>query len=337
MAVVYPLYFSSGNLRKVSTSQLSDQQDYGTTLWGKAAYRSVNLSRVASGGALRRMLDTRDTAGDRGIADETNAVNTTSFSNNTPDDVTQAGASFSYDMIDRTLDSSFSLSGLNYPVYRRSDGNLQIMTTNDVRDTYIDQIIDNLVSSTERGGQYRISTNPTSLANHTLISSSPVFTDKQFNKSLHGSLAPDASAAERQQDILPLSNVDQPVTIESYYLYRRDEQTAGSFQRPLFWTGSALKVYSDAEWENFLGTQLAVAAYGGTGYRIRYQVAASGVDADTFPTNLKQAIMGTAMVDTTLNAQVRINDQDVDNYRSANLPTGVAETETTYTLQIYRV
>ena len=100
MAVVHPLYYSSGSLRKISLSQLSDQQDYGTTLWGKAAYRSVNLSRVASDGALRRMLDTRDIAGDRGIADETNAVNTTSFANNTPDNVTDAGASFTYDMID---------------------------------------------------------------------------------------------------------------------------------------------------------------------------------------------------------------------------------------------
>ena len=336
MAVVYPLYFSSGNLRKVSPSQLSDQQDYGTTLWGKAAYRSVNLSYVASNGALRRMLDTRDTAGDLG--NEDNAINNTSFSSNTPDATTDAGASTTYDHIDSTLDSSFSLSGLNYPVYRNSDGNLQIMTSSDVRDTYIDQIIDNLVSSTERGGQYRISTNPTTLANHTLMSSSPVFIDKRFKKSIHGGLAPDASAAERNQDILPLSDVDQPSdAIESYYLYRRDEQTAGSFQRPLFWTGSALKVYSDAEWENFLGTQLAVAAYGGTGYRIRYEVNGSGEDAGTFPTNLKQAIMGSAMVDTTLNASVQINNQDDDIYRSANLPTGVAETETTYTLQIYRV
>ena len=336
MAVVYPLYFSSGNLRKISPSQLSDQQDYGTTLWGKAAYRSVNLSYVADNGALRRMLDTRDTAGDLG--NESNATDNVSFSNNTPDDTTNAGASDTYDHIDRTLDSSFSTDGLNYPVYRNSDGNLQIMTRSDVRDTYIDQIIDNLVSSTERGGQYRISINPTSLANHTLISSNPIFVDKQFNKSIHGSLAPDASAALRQQDILSLSDVDQPSTaIESYYLYRRDEQTAGSFLYPLYWTGSNLRMYSPAEWENFLGTQLAVAAYGATGYRIRYQVAAAGGDADTFPTNLKQAIMGTAMVDTTLNAQVRINDLDTDTYRSANLPTGVAETETTYTLQIYRV
>ena len=332
MAVVHPLYYSSGSLRKISLSQLSDQQDYGTTLWGKAAYRSVNLSRVASDGALRRMLDTRDIAGDRGIADETNAVNTTSFANNTPDNVTDAGASFTYDMIDRTLDDSFSTDGLNYPVYRNSDGDLQIMTRNDVRDTYIDQIVDNLVSSTERGGQYRISTQPTTLTNHTRISSNPVFTDKQFDKSLHGGVT-----STTQMDLLPLSNVDKPTTIESYYLYRRDEQTAGSFLYPLYWTGSNLRMYSPAEWENFLGTQLAVAAYGATGYRIRYQVAASGVDAETFPTNLKQAIMGTAMVDTTLSSSVRINDQDADNYRSAKLPTGASETETTYTLQIYRV
>jgi len=331
MAVVYPLYFSSGNLRKVSPSQLSDQQDYGTTLWGKAAYRSVNLSYVASSGALRRMLDTRDEAGDRG--NEANAVNSTRFSNNSPDNVTDAGASSTYDHIDRTLDDSFSTDGLNYPVYRNSDGNLQIMTRSDVRDTYIDQIVDNLVSSTERGGQYRISTQPTTLANHTRISSNPVFVDKQFDKSIHGGVT-----STTQMDLLPLSSVDKPsAAIESYYLYRRDEQTAGSFLYPLYWTGSNLRMYSPAEWENFLGTQLAVAAYGGTGYRIRYQVAASGVDAETFPTNVKQAIMGSAMVDTTLASSVRINDQDNDNYRSAKLPTGASETETTYTLQIYRV
>ena len=42
------------------------------------------------------------------------------------------------------------------------------------------------------------------------------------------------------------------------------------------------------------------------------------------------------MVDTTLDASVRINDQDGDTYKSQNMPTGSPETETTYTLKIYR-
>ena len=42
------------------------------------------------------------------------------------------------------------------------------------------------------------------------------------------------------------------------------------------------------------------------------------------------------MVDTTLDADVQLNEQDGDTYRSQNLPTGGAQTETTYVLRIYR-
>ena len=327
MAVVYPLYYSAGNLRKVSSSQLSDQQDYGTKLWGNATYRGTDLAYQASGN-LTRMIDSRDLAGDLGS--ETNAVNSTRFSNNTPDNVVDAGATDTYDLINQST-GTFNITGLNYPVYRTSGGDIRIMTYQDVIDTYIDQIVSNLVDGTDRGGLYSISTNSTTYADHTLINASPVYIDKQFDKSIHGGVT-----STTQMDLLPLSNVDKPVINEEYYLWRRNEETANSFVRPLFWNGTDLKLYSDSEWESFLGTILGYAAVNESGYLIRYDIEGVGTDTQTISSSIPNATMCTAMVATSLASSVRINDQDADNYRSAKLPTGASETETTYTLKIYR-
>tara|TARA_B100000424_G_C22940818_1_gene500632 strand:+ start:674 stop:1675 length:1002 start_codon:yes stop_codon:yes gene_type:complete len=333
MAVVRPLYLSAGNLRETSASQLSDQQNYGTTLFGNSSYRGVDLAYQASGN-LTRMIDSRDLAGDLG--DEEGVTNSTQFSDNSPDAVVDAGATDTFDVINQST-GTFSITGLNYPIYRAASGNLQIMSFQDMIDTYINQIVTNLVDGTDRGGLYSISTNPTTYANHTRISSNPVFVDKQFDKSIHGGVTSSNSEAERNQDILPLSNVDQPVINESYYLWRRDQETPGSFVLPLFWNGTALKVYSSAEWESFLGTILGYVTVNTSGHRIRYEIEGVGTDTQTISSSISKATMGTAMVDTTLNASVRINNQDGDIYRSANLPTGAAETETTYTLKIYRI
>lgn len=329
MAVRRPLYYSGGNLRALTESQVLDQQDYGTTLWGKSAYRAINLSYVASGGSLRRMIDSRDTAGDLG--NESNASNNTRFNDNSPDAAVDAGVTVSRDHIDQDATGTYSLAGLNYPVYATSSGDIQIMNDQDVRDTYVDQILSNLVDGTDRGGLYSISTNSSTYANHTLISFSPVFVDTRFDKSIHGGVT-----TRTTLEILELSSVDQPTTIDNFYLWRRDEESPGSFIYPLYWTGSDLRRYTPSEWETFLGTWIAYDAIYTVGSRIRYNVEGTGTDAYTIPSSVAKATMGTAMVDTTLNSSVRIDDQDNDNYRSAILPTGGNETETTYELKIYR-
>lgn len=325
MAVVHPLYYSSGNLRKVSSSQLSDQQDYGTKLWGKAAYRGTDLSYQAAGN-LRRIQDTRDIA-------SAERSNVTSFLGNdaTLGDTVNEGASTDWDYINQST-GTFSITGLNYPVYRTSSGNFQIMSYQDVVDTFVDQIVSNLVDGTDRGGLYSISTNDTTYADHTLLNASPIFTDQQFNKSIHGGVT-----TTTEIDILPLASTDLPVDIESYYLWRKDEEVIGSFERPLYWTGTNFKRYTAAEWETFLGTLLGYISVNETGHRVRYEVEATGTDTYAIPSYITKATMGTAMVNTTLASQVRINDQDGANaYRSQRLPTGASETNTTYTLKIYR-
>ena len=73
-------------------------------------------------------------------------------------------------------------------------------------------------------------------------------------------------------------------------------------------------------------------------YRIAYDIEGSGTDAFTITGNASTPqARGSSITDTTLHSQIRINDQDGQNtYRSQNLPAGVSETETTYTLKIYR-
>ena len=256
MAVVHPLYYSSGNLRKVSSSQLSDQQDYGTKLWGKAEYRGTDLAYQAAGN-LRRIQDTRDIA-------SAEVDNVTSFANNDASlgDTVNEGATTDWDYINQST-GTFSITGLNYPVYRTSSGDFQIMSYQDVIDTFVDQIVSNLVDGTDRGGLYSISTNDTTYANHTLLNASPIFTDQQFDKSIHGGVTVDTTVDTTTNndypDGLSLPSTDMPVDIESYYLWRKDEETAGSFERPLYWTGTNFRRYTpyDRDWEttNHLGSR----------------------------------------------------------------------------------
>ena len=81
-----------------------------------------------------------------------------------------------------------------------------------------------------RGGTYRIYTDTTGLANHTLVSATPVFTDQQFNKSIHGGTTVEGT----ELDILPLDSSDLPVTIQNYYLWRTNQVAGSDYPLPLF-------------------------------------------------------------------------------------------------------
>ena len=71
-------------------------------------------------------------------------------------------------------------------------------------------------------------------------------------------------------------------------------------------------------------------------YRIRYDITGDDGTTISDAVNTPVPTNGDPVTDTTLNTQVRINDQDGGTYYSQNLPTGSGETETTYELKIYR-
>ena len=336
MAVRKPIYWDGTAIRSMTAAQILEIKKRCVYLFG-GSDRPVNLTYDASnsGTGMRRMLDTRDTAG-------TEASNSTSFGSNSPGNVNDGGASTTYDYIalsqtDGSPSDPSDTNNIAFPLYQESTNVFRAMTKTDMYDTFINDAIDLLVDGNDRDGTYRISTNATSLTNHTRVNANPVFTDQRFDaEEVHGSLTETTT-----KEILSLSDVDQPLTIQNYYLYRTDQGTSysvPSIQLPLQTnTDEDFVTYSSANFDTLLKSLLFYSAASRTPYIIHYDIEGAGVDAGTITDNASTPqTRGDAMVDTTLDASVRINDQDGDTYKSQNMPTGSAETETTYTLKIYR-
>jgi len=338
MAVSNPVYFKNGGIRKASTNTVASHIDFGLWLWGEGSGRSVDLSYKSAGnGSLQSLIDYRDVAGDVGT--EPNATNNTSFANNTPDAAIDAGASTTYDYLDETV-ATVTLSTSDFPLKINTNGDLQVMTYQDVLDTYIDDIIDAIVSSSNKGGTYNVRSSD--LIGWTQIGASTdyIFQDKRFDNSTFFV----NSGQTVTEEWLPLSSVDQPLTITNYRLYREDAATEPSFTMPLYYNkaNDSIQVYTYTKFKNFLSNVIKYAAANETGYKVRYdwQNFASGTHRHNitplYSTFVKSNVRAT-VTDTTLNSSGRVNDQDADNYRSVNIPAGVPENESVYSFTIKRI
>jgi len=343
MAVRTPLYWDGTSIVEMSASQISKIKDRMAYLYGNATYRSVDLLVDGLGTSIRAMTDSRDIAGDPKV-DANRFSDNNTFINNNP--AIDAGATTTYDQMSLSVGTPTNPgdpNNLNYPLYYDGDGNLQAMTQADFDDTFTNDATDLIIDGTDRGGTYRIFTDITGLANHTLVSSTPVFTDQQYNKNfIHGG----ATSTTNISGVSPYdgrftssTDVDQPVTIQNYYLWRTNQVTGSDYPIPLFFnTDNQFEAKDSATVDALLGNAINYATVNNTNYRIGYDVEGAGTDAYTISAAANTpAARGSAMTDTTLNADVRINDQDgADTYISQNLPTGTNETETTYELKIYR-
>lgn len=174
MTVRTPVYWDGSSIKQMSASQITTIKQRCVYLFGGAS-RSVNLSYVASAGSLRRMLDTSDSP-------SAEVSNSTSFANNdgTLGNTTDAGTSTTYDHINLNLTGASNPTDTNnklYPLYYDGSGNLQAMSKTDMYDTFINDATNLLIDGNDRDGTYRISTQSSSLANHTLVNANPVFVD----------------------------------------------------------------------------------------------------------------------------------------------------------------
>lgn len=336
MAIRNPVYWDGSSIVSMTEAQLTKIRQRCVFLFGGSS-RPVNLAYSAGNtGNLTRMLDKRDLAGAQ-------SSNNTSFDNNTSGlaSVIDAGISTTYDYINMTTtDGSPSdpsdTNNRAFPLYRDGTSGFRAMTKDDMYDTFINQAIDLLIDGNDRDGTYRISTQPSTLANHTRVNANPVFVDQRFNSSIH-------NEADSDLNILPLDSADLPVTITQYYLWRTNQGTSFSgsdisIVLPLqLDSNEDLVTYTSSNFDTLLENLLFFSAASRTNYRIRYDIEGSGTDSQSISDNVNTPRQrGDAMVDTTLDGSVRINDQDNDDYQSRNLPAGSAETETTYTLKIYR-
>ena len=307
MAIRTPLYNNSGNLQQMTTAMVTEivQQ----TVYQYSTDPSVVLSVVSSGGSLTGLSDTRLQAGSQSTS-----------ATSAPSEATTAEPSVvtvSYDKITSTSSggSATTDSGKTFPVYLDGLNNIQAMTHQDMLDTFIHPAIDLLTSAstgTDQAGTYQISTSA-SVSGNTEVSGSntPVFVDTRANTSAYTS----GSIPE---------TLDQPTTINSYYL-QRINGVDNSYTLPIIIdTNNHLQVSPEVTFETLLKNMVKYSAVNDTGYTISYNINGSGNNR------------GTGMADTRLdgsgNYQTRfVNSND---YRAQEFPNGSPQTINTYFLKI---
>ena len=307
MAVRRPLYNDGNNLREMTSAMLTSIQNRCIYVYGSDP--SVTLSVVGSSGTLDSMSDTRMQAG----TDTTDATNfdteseTPNISQVTPivfDKISQVNASLS-----APTDTNNRL----YPVYYDGSGAVQAMTATDMFDTFITQAITTLVDGNDRDGTFRIHT-ATSLTDHTLISSTPVFTDTR------------ADVAAYTDTGIP-ETLDQPTTITNYYVFRTNQGTAPSITVPFqITTGNDLQTYSASAFDAMLLAEMRHHTVNTVGSRITYSINGTGANR------------GTGMVDTRLDGSGDYQQRFVNanDYRTQEFPNGSPQTINTYFLKITR-
>jgi hypothetical protein len=216
------------------------------------------------------------------------------------------------------------LGAIGYPLYINGDNDLQVMTQADYVDTFIYATLDAMITASEdatTNGTYTIAT-AASVTNYTEVSgaNTPVFIDTRANAAAY-------TAAGMPE------TVDQPTTITTYYLQRRNEART-------FPTAACLFADSDgninqgplAADDSTFNAALAVdikfrAAEDDAGHKLSYNINGSG--------NTR----GSAIVDTRLNGDgaYTTNQINTNDYRSQEFPNGAAVVIGTNTLKIVHV
>ena len=312
MAVVKPLYYTSGNLKEMDSTLVNEIVDQ--CVYQYSLNPSVSLSVVSNSGSLAAINDTRKQAG----AYSTHA---SSF----PSEGTTAEPStvtVSYDKISetRTSVSPTSDTGKTWPVYYNGSGNIQAMTLTDVKDTFLHPAIDLLASGstgTQQGGTYHISTSA-SVGGSTEVSgaSTAIFVDTSADTGAYAA----GSIPETQ---------DQPTTITSYYLHRVTG-AAISYTEPYYLDASSnIKEYTSAAFNSLIQEWIRYTAVSSSdGYSLSYNIGASG-SGNT---------RGSGIADTILagygNYQTRY--VNTDDYRAQEFPNGSTTTAATYYLRIHK-
>jgi hypothetical protein len=303
MAVRTPLYFNDDqNLQELTSAEISQIKLRMYNLYINNP--SVSLSYVSSGGTVGTISDTRLIAGNA-------ATSISAF----PEEITTEEPSVfnvNYSRINQTIDTVSqppNIDNVQYPVYYNINGNLQSMTLQDMYDTFAFDVINELNIG---GVIYTISTE-TSITDYTLVDAIPVFTNTSTNTSLYSA----AGIAE---------TLDQPETLENYYLHKRNPDLIFSYNVPVRLTSSG-----DIETPDFNTFDSILEDV------VRYTAANVPDNRLRFGYNLEDGNnCGTAMIDTRLNGSGDYQTLFVgaDDYRAQEFPNGSETTINTYSLTI---
>jgi len=303
MAVRTPLYFNDNqNLQELTAAEISQIKLRMYNLYINNP--SVSLSYVGSGGTLGTISDTRLIAGN-------SATSISAF----PEEITTEEPSVfnvNYGRINQTIDTvgiPSNTDNVRYPVYYNIDGNLQSMTLQDMYDTFAFDVINELNIG---GVIYTVST-ATSITDYTLLDASPVFTNTSTNTSLY---TPEGIA----------ETLDQPETLENFYLHKRVPDLIFSYNVPARLTATGnIETPDFNTFDSVLEDVIRYTAVNVPDYRLR------------FGYNLEDGNnCGTAMIDTRLNGSGDYQTffAGTDDYRAQEFPNGSEITINTYNLTI---
>jgi hypothetical protein len=220
-----------------------------------------------------------------------------------------------------SLGAQADTNNIAFPAYK--DGNnIKAMSLTDYVDTFIYATLDAMITASESSatnGTYTIATS-SSVTNYTEVSgaNTPVFLDTRANTGAY-------SAAGIPESL------DQPTTVTSYYLHRRNGTVIVPDKTPLFIDGSDnLKEFDKDAVATLLGNQLRHEAANSTnGNKLSYNVGTTGAGS----------VRGSAMTNTKLDgdglfATLQVN---IDDYRSQEFPNGTAQNISLYNLRITTV
>ena len=304
-----PLWYNSGDLQEMTSAEIVEWQKAAIFVYAQSP-TSV-LTVVSGSGSLAAMNDTRKMAG---------AVSTNASAFVAEGSTAEPGTNtVSYDKVTQTLTTSgvgqTADSGTTFPVYYDGSGNIQAMNLTDFKDTFIEPAIDLLIAGTESndtGGTYSITTSSTAATGYTNVSTTAVFVDTRANTGLYSSGG------------IP-ETLDQPQTITSYFLHRRNGADSDPTRNLLLIDGdNNLQEGATATMKTLIGNWIRYDAANTSGQKITYTMATSGGNT-----------RGTAIVDTRLNGAGNYQTRQVgDDYRSQEFPNGSAATITTYNLRI---
>ncbi len=311
MAVRAPLYIDGNNdLVEMTTAEVTEWVDSICGLYGSSPSVTLAVS-TSSAGNLTAMVDTRTQAG-------AVSQSSTAF----PNESTTAEPStvtVSYDRVNQTKASVSPTTdtGTTWPCYFNSDNDIQAMNLTDIKDTFLHPAVDKLISGTESAttsGTYTITTSSTAASNYTVVSTDAVFVDTRANTG--------AYAASGIPETL-----DQPTTITSYFLHKRDAVATTPSRIPLFINGdNDLQTFVESTIDSLFTEWIReTAAESSDGYQISYTIETSGSGNSR----------GSAMVNTKLDGAGSHQTRQVgDDYRAQEFPNGTAQTISTYNLRI---
>ena len=321
MTVRIPVKYDGTNIVEMTTGERTEWYEYIAYLYAQAP--TVTCTVVSGSGTLTPsgMTDTRMKAGARStdasafVAEGTTAEPAV-VTGTTYDKIT--GPTYNTDG-----SANADLGAVGYPLFINSN-ELQVMSQADFVDTFIYATLDAMIAASETAatnGTYTIAT-AASVTNYTEVSGAgtAVFIDTRANTSAY-------SAAGIPETL------DQPATVTTFYLQRRNEARSFPSAALLFAESDGHIIQGplaadDSTFHAALDNDIKFYAAEDTGgHKLSYNINGSG--------NTR----GTAIVDTRLDGDGNYQTLlvNADDYSSQEFPDGSAATISTFTFKIVHV